>query len=76
MTFIDARELKCPFVIKKLKEEISKLEDGEHMMIVTKDPLAKIDIGHFCNSNGHRVWSMYDDPFSQELIFGIEKNAK
>jgi tRNA 2-thiouridine synthesizing protein A len=51
----DLRGLKCPLPVLKTRRRLRSLETGEMLTIDTSDPLAAIDIPHFCNQEGHEV---------------------
>ncbi|RYC04548.1 sulfurtransferase TusA family protein [Ciceribacter ferrooxidans] len=49
----DLRGLKCPLPVLKARRRLSTMESGAELWIETTDPLAAIDIPHFCSENGH-----------------------
>ncbi|MCO6180256.1 MULTISPECIES: sulfurtransferase TusA family protein [Ciceribacter] len=49
----DLRGLKCPLPVLKTRRRLSTMERGAELWIETTDPLAAIDIPHFCSENGH-----------------------
>jgi len=51
----DLRGLKCPLPVLKTRRRMSSLPSGELIQIETTDPLAGIDIPHFCNEDGHEL---------------------
>lgn len=51
----DLRGLKCPLPVIKTRKKISSLPSGALVRIETTDPLAGIDIPHFCNEDGHQL---------------------
>ncbi len=50
---IDARGLKCPLPVLKLEKAVAGLEVGSNLTLLATDPIARIDVLHFCNQNGH-----------------------
>lgn len=50
---IDARGLLCPLPVLKLRKVLQKMATGQVLEIVTTDPVAAIDIPHFCTQDGH-----------------------
>ena len=60
---LDLRGLKCPYPVLKTEKRIDTLPGGALLAVETTDPLAGIDIPHFCNENGH-------DLVSQETTAG------
>jgi tRNA 2-thiouridine synthesizing protein A len=51
----DLRGLKCPLPVLKTRRRIADLNPGEELIVETSDPLAGIDIPHFCNEDGHAL---------------------
>ncbi|OAP43461.1 response regulator SirA [Sinorhizobium glycinis] len=54
-TVYDLRGLKCPLPVLKTRKRMETLAPGTLIEIETTDPLAVIDIPHFCNEDGHRL---------------------
>lgn len=51
----DLRGLKCPLPVLKTKKRLEQLPAGAMLWIETTDPLAVIDIPHFCSEQGHAL---------------------
>ena len=51
----DLRGLKCPLPVIKTRKKMMSLESGALLRVETTDPLAGIDIPHFCNEDGHKL---------------------
>ncbi|AXV16548.1 response regulator SirA [Neorhizobium sp. SOG26] len=51
----DLRGLKCPLPVLKTRRRLKDLPSGYRLTIETTDPLAGIDIPHFCNQDGHQL---------------------
>lgn len=49
----DLRGLKCPLPVLKTRRKLLSLASGALIRVETSDPLAGIDIPHFCNEDGH-----------------------
>lgn len=54
---LDLKGLKCPLPVLKSRRKLRDLESGACLDIETSDPLAVIDIPHFCNEDGHVILS-------------------
>lgn len=54
---LDLRGLKCPYPVLKTEKRIAALAEGALLEVETTDPLAGIDIPHFCNEKGHALLS-------------------
>ncbi len=51
----DLRGLKCPLPVLKTRRKMLSLPSGTMIRVETTDPLAGIDIPHFCNEDGHEL---------------------
>jgi tRNA 2-thiouridine synthesizing protein A len=51
----DLRGLKCPLPVLKTEKRLRGMSSGTILTVETSDPLAIIDIPHFCNENGHAL---------------------
>lgn len=49
----DLRGLKCPLPVLKTRRKLAGMAAGETLWVETTDPLAVIDIPHFCHEDGH-----------------------
>lgn len=54
-THLDLKGLKCPMPVLRLAKAIRGAEEGAHFRVLATDPMAKLDIAHFCNTKGHRL---------------------
>ncbi len=52
---LDLRGLKCPLPVLKARKRLSEMLPGALLWVETTDPLAVIDIPHFCTEYGHRL---------------------
>jgi len=51
----DLKGLKCPLPVLKTRRRLATMDRGAELRIETTDPLAVIDIPHFCKENGHEL---------------------
>ncbi|MFN7103992.1 MAG: sulfurtransferase TusA family protein, partial [Pseudorhizobium sp.] len=51
----DLRGLKCPLPVLKTRKRLDAMKPGEELVVETSDPLAGIDIPHFCREDGHHL---------------------
>jgi len=51
----DLRGLKCPLPVMKTRKRLSTMAPGSALWVETTDPLAVIDISHFCHEDGHAL---------------------
>ncbi|WP_422378681.1 sulfurtransferase TusA family protein [Roseibium sp.] len=54
-TQLDLKGLKCPLPVLKTRKALTRLNAGDRLTVLTTDPMAEIDIPHFCNENGHEL---------------------
>ena len=52
---LDLRGLKCPLPVLKTRKHMRNLAVGTRIRIETTDPLAVIDVPHFCREDGHQL---------------------
>lgn len=51
----DLRGLKCPLPVLKTRKKMASLGSGAQLTLETTDPLAGIDIPHFCREDGYEL---------------------
>ncbi len=49
----DLKGLKCPLPVLKTRRRLAGMVAGAELSVETTDPLAVIDIPHFCREDGH-----------------------
>lgn len=49
----DLRGLKCPLPVLRTRKKMAGLPAGSMLQVRTTDPLAILDIPHFCTQDGH-----------------------
>lgn len=52
---IDASGLSCPLPVLKARKALLGLRPGETLLLVATDPMAAIDVPHFCAEAGHNL---------------------
>ena len=52
---IDARGLRCPLPVLRLRKRLLALPAGSIVRLETDDPMAVIDVPHFCAEAGHEL---------------------
>jgi len=55
---IDARGHHCPVPTLKLRRQIEHLPPGESVELMADDPMARVDVPHFCNQNNYVLLSV------------------
>jgi len=54
---LDLHGLKCPLPVLKSRKAMAGLPAGALLSVATSDPLAGLDIPHFCQEDGHALVS-------------------
>jgi tRNA 2-thiouridine synthesizing protein A len=54
-TVIDARGLLCPLPVLRLRKALEGLPAGTELVLLTSDPMAVVDVPHFCGQAGHAM---------------------
>jgi tRNA 2-thiouridine synthesizing protein A len=68
---IDVRGLKCPLPVLKTDRHMRDFPPGTNFVVLATDPMAAIDVPHFCSENGHRLLATHRD--GNLIRFEIEK---
>ncbi|MCF2903689.1 sulfurtransferase TusA family protein [Octadecabacter sp. CECT 8868] len=71
MEVLDARGLMCPLPVLRLAKVLRGLDVGTQLTIWADDPVAVIDIPHFCAESGHALLSQREENGFQ--IYIIER---
>lgn len=59
---LDAKGLFCPLPILKAKKALSRLESGQHLVVLTTDQNAKRDFANFCRQSGNPLLEQIEQP--------------
>lgn len=57
---IDARDLLCPLPVLRLRKALTRAEPGQTIVLLASDPMASVDIPHFCAEQGHLLIGTQD----------------
>ena len=52
---LDARGYRCPIPVIRLEAKLRAAAPGAQVTVFSDDPVAAVDIPHFCREAGHRV---------------------
>lgn len=52
---LDLRGLRCPLPALRTEKQLRAMQAGDRLNVLTDDPLAAIDIPHFCREAGHTM---------------------
>jgi tRNA 2-thiouridine synthesizing protein A len=70
-TDLDLSGLLCPLPVLKAGRALKAMARGEVLRVTATDPMAAIDMPHFCAEQGHRLLSQ--EPSAAGTIFRIER---
>lgn len=68
MTEIDAFGLLCPLPVLRARKVLNGMKPGTVLRLWADDPMAVVDIPHFCAEAGHELLSMQDQGQGQEYL--------
>jgi len=52
---LDVSGLYCPLPVLKARKRLEGLQPGNVLRVIATDPMAAIDMPHFCNEQGHTL---------------------
>jgi tRNA 2-thiouridine synthesizing protein A len=68
---VDARGHRCPAPTLRLRRALERAREGQIVRLLADDPLAKIDVPHFCSAEGFRLMSSRQD--GRTLVFEVSR---
>ena len=71
---IDTTGLRCPLPLLKVQKNINSLRKNREALIITDDPMAEIDLKHFCSNNNYLLKEIKNNQDSNEQFFSIKKD--
>ena len=66
---IDARGHRCPVPTLRLRKALEQAAEGQVVRLMADDPLAKIDVPHFVQTEGFRLLSSGQE--GRTLVFEV-----
>lgn len=63
----------CPLPALKARRRLSEMKGGSLLHLIATDPMAAIDIPHFCHEQGHELVSQWQQ--DESLHFRIRRKA-
>ena len=58
---LDATGYRCPMPVIRMEAALRRMAPGENLLIKADDPVASLDIPHFCREAGHEARRMPDE---------------
>ena len=71
---INTTGLRCPLPLLKVQKNINSLRKNHEALIITDDPMAEIDLKHFCSNNNYLLREIKNNQDSDEQFFSIKKD--
>lgn len=68
MTEVDAIGLLCPLPVLRARKVLLGMAPGAVLRLLADDPMAVVDIPHFCAEAGHELMSVRDLDQGQEYL--------
>jgi tRNA 2-thiouridine synthesizing protein A len=70
---LDARGHRCPVPTLKLRRRLETLAPDAIVALLADDPMAQIDVPHFCNQNRYLLLSV--EAVDNHWVFRIRREA-
>ena len=70
-TVIDTTGLRCPLPVLKVRKNLPILKDTEIALIIADDPLAEIDLRHFCSVKSYEIKKISSNEPSRKQYYEI-----
>ena len=71
---INTTGLRCPLPLLKVQKKINSLRKNHEALIITDDPMAEIDLKHFCSNNNYSLKEIKNKQDGDEQLFSIKKD--
>ena len=71
---IDTTGLRCPLPLLKVQKNINSLRKNREALIITDDPMAEIDLNHFCSNNNYSLKEIKNNQTGDEQFFSIKRD--
>ena len=74
---IDTTGLRCPLPVLKVRKCLSTLKKTDLALIIADDPLAEIDLRHFCSIESYEIKNVSSDkPDKRQYYEILRLNSK
>ena len=68
---LDLTGLLCPLPVLKARKRLQSMIAGDVLVVTATDPMAAIDMPHFCNEQGHELLPL--EKQGETIVFRIKK---
>ena len=69
---IDTTGLRCPLPVLKVRKNLPLLKRNELALIIADDPLAEIDLRHFCALKSYTLENVSKDDADEKRYYEIK----
>ena len=69
---IDTTGLRCPLPVLKVRKDLPILKKNNFALIIADDPLAEIDLQHFCNIKSYIISNVSSNHNDGRQYFEIQ----
>ena len=70
---INTLGLRCPLPLLKVQKDLKTLRKDREALIITDDPMAEIDLNHFCSNNNYSLKEIKNNQTGDEQFFSIKR---
>ena len=70
----DARGLLCPEPVMRARIAISRIEPGQHLLLLADDPHAGLDLEVFCLRGGHQLLTRHQQ--DKDWYFLLQRGTR
>ena len=68
---IDTTGLRCPLPVLKVRKSLPKLKKTDIALIIADDPLAEIDLRHFCSIKSYEIENVSSNKSDKKQYYEI-----
>ena len=69
---IDTTGLRCPLPVLKVRKNLPILDKADLVLIIADDPLAEIDLRHFCNDKSYKIKKIPSNQSDKKQYYEIK----
>ncbi len=74
---LDVTGHRCPVPVIKLEAKLRRLEPGDQVTVIADDPVAAVDIPHYCRKAGHLAKRLTEKEKNGDCcVFQVTHSAK
>tara|TARA_B100000989_G_C19212984_1_gene332658 strand:- start:25 stop:288 length:264 start_codon:yes stop_codon:yes gene_type:complete len=68
---IDTTGLRCPLPVLKVRKSLPTLKKENLALVISDDPLAEIDLRHYCSINGYEIKNVSSKKSDEKQFYEI-----